>query len=155
MYYDGLCLACRRRVLNDGSIDEHADQYLGSFVVEQELSENLTYVFWHDHGFADDPGMDGSDASWYSIAQYLLYDINDCWTANARLEWVRDEDGFLLDSGTGDLWGMTLGLNYKPTANLVVRPEVRWDWSNDLTPLFDDQTDQSQFTVAMDIIVTF
>ncbi|MCH7685141.1 MAG: porin [Planctomycetes bacterium] len=146
LYYDGLCLSC-------SPVDQHIPQYLASLVVEQKLSENLMYVFWHDHGFADDPAMTPSNASWYSIVQYLLYEVNDCWTANARLEWVRDQDGFLMASSTGDLWGMTLGLNYKPTANLVYRPEIRWDWSDGLTPpLFDDHTRNNQFTFAVDVV---
>lgn len=146
MYYDGLCLSC-------SPVDQHIPQYLASLVIEQKLSENLMYVFWHDHGFADDPAMTPSNVSWYSIVQYLLYEVNDCWTANARLEWVRDQDGFLMASSTGDLWGMTLGLNYKPTANLVYRPEIRWDWSDGLTPpLFDDHTRNNQFTFAVDVV---
>lgn len=149
MYYDGLCLSC-------SAADEHVPQYLGSLVLEHKLQEDLTYVFWHDHGIADDPSIGDANARWYSIVQYLLYDVSENWSANARLEWVRDEDGFLMASSNGDLWGLTLGLNYKPSDNLFYRPEIRWDWSHGLTPpLFDDNTRNNQFTAAMDVVVIF
>ena len=34
------------------------------------------------------------DADWYGINQYLLYTLGDKkWSAGARVEWFRDDDG--------------------------------------------------------------
>ena len=55
---------------------------------------------------------------------------------------------------------MTLGLNWRPHPNLVVRPEVRYDWYDGTANVFgklpyDDGLHSAQFTVATDMIVTF
>jgi hypothetical protein len=53
-----------------------------------------------------------------------------------------------------------LGLNWRPHPNLVVRPEVRYDWYNGSTNEavklpYDNGLHSTQFTTAMDMIVTF
>jgi hypothetical protein len=50
-------------------------------------------------------------------------------------------------------------LNFKPDvpkefSGLVIRPEVRWDYSSHTTP-FDDGTSHWQTTVGADVIVPF
>jgi hypothetical protein len=51
----------------------------------------------------------------------------------------------------------TIGLNWKPEVpksfeGMVVRPEVRWDWSSHTTP-FDDGTSHWQATLGADVII--
>jgi hypothetical protein len=62
----------------------------------------------------------------------------------------------------GHFTNLTFSLNWKPKANVTVRPEVRWDWydgpSNPLGPCplpFDDGTSDTQFTFATDVVVLF
>ena len=61
----------------------------------------------------------------------------------------------------GDFYGITLGANYKPNANVVFRPEVRWDWYSGLDGTggaarpYDGGVDSSQTTLAFDVIVLF
>ncbi len=143
-----------------------------SFVFTQRLTERWSYVFQHDLGTQDDAsrapftGTVG-DATWYSICQYLFYKIDDCWSAGMRLEWFRDNNGTRvawfdnLSDNRGNFWELTWGLNYKPTANITARSEIRWDWSNahatigtDARP-FDDLHEGSQFLWGNDIIVLF
>jgi ATP/ADP translocase len=54
---------------------------------------------------------------------------------------------------------LTLGLNLRPFEHLTIRPEVRWDWQdrdNGLdTSAFDDGSDNNQFLVACDFVLTF
>jgi hypothetical protein len=46
--------------------------------------------------------------------------------------------------------------HWTPRANLRVRPELRWDWYNGQgLPLFNDRTQNRQFTAAIDAIVLF
>jgi len=61
-----------------------------------------------------------------------------------------------------DIYDLTAGLNYRPHANVVVRPEVRYDWARGATstelaglslPLFESGRDQ--FTFGIDSIFTF
>ena len=56
---------------------------------------------------------------------------------------------------------VTLGLNWKPNKHVVLRPEVRWDWSGVNVPgafpagtgMFDDFSDKTQFTFGLDMIL--
>jgi Putative beta-barrel porin-2, OmpL-like. bbp2 len=105
--------------------------------------------------------------------------LHNPWYKNLRLvtagrfEWFRDDDGarvqffdFLSDN-EGHYYQTALGLNYAPGANLTIRSEGRWDWSDGRLPPgsgtglpitlhpYDDLTDGSQFTWATDLIVQF
>ena len=60
-----------------------------------------------------------------SVNQYLFYTINDCWKAGVRAEWWKS-DGASYNE-------VTAGINYKPHANLIIRPEYRYNFGN--TPL--------------------
>lgn len=147
-------------------------------VFSQQLGPNLTYALQHNLGFEDDGSLRtaGDDAEWYGVCQWLTYKINDKWSAGARAEWVRDDDGSRIgglgnyigsDKGwlglpgfAGNFYDISLGLNYRPCPNLVLRPEVRWDWYEGTTNLagelpFDNGNDDDQFLVAMDMIFTF
>lgn len=151
------------------------EEYLHSIVLKSQLTERMLYVIQSDYGYANaEAGFE--DADWYGINQQLLYTLGDKWSAGARVEWFRDDDGTRV-LGLGNLdaqgWGgapgyqgsftsLTLGLNWKPKANILVRPELRWDWYNGAAnpngtyPLpFDDGNSSSQCTLATDIVVMF
>lgn len=149
------------------------DEYIHSLVMKLQVTENLLYVLQNDLGTADG-APNGSDAEWYSINQYLLYTLNEKWSAGARIEWFRDDDGtrvFGLANLDAKGWDgapgfhgsfteLTLGLNYKPKSNIIVRPEMRWDWYTGSTNNggelpFDDGNSSEQLTLATDLIVTF
>jgi hypothetical protein len=158
------------------------NRYYQSLVLTRQVNDNLKYVAHSDYGVQED--VDGVDqnAEWYSITQYLLYKVNDCLSYGLRYEWFRDDDGFrvfglgssefaagvpspmgFVGGGyVGNFQDITLGANYKPNANVLIRPEVRWDWYDGLPsgvngrPLpWDTGTSASQFTAAVDAIVTF
>jgi len=120
--------------------------------------------------------LSGRNAQWYGLNQYLLYTINEKWSAGMRGEWFRDVDGTRVcglgsvgyrgwagaGGYAGDFYEITLGMNWKPKANIWLRPEIRWDWYNGLPsvrgsePLpFDGGLKDSQFTYATDLVVTF
>ena len=158
----------------DGRVDNRT---MYSVVYTNVLTDRLTYVFQHDNGLqteASDGGI--NDAEWYGINQYLIYQINCCWSAGLRTEWFRDDDGSRVapagdfgENGTGDnanvasaggfegnFFEVSLGLNYKPSANLRIRPEVRYDvfdgrGANGVLP-YDAGTDDDQFLAAFDVI---
>ncbi|MEN0109656.1 MAG: outer membrane beta-barrel protein, partial [Planctomycetota bacterium] len=61
---------------------------------------------------------------------------------------------------------LTMGLNYRPHANFVIRPEVRYDWvasdgaataqTDDAgNPRFADADDYNNWSFGMDAIFTF
>ena len=138
------------------------DIYFNSFVLELTLTEKLTYILQHDLG--DNSGLGAGDGEWYGINQYLIYEINDRWAAGLRIEWFRDDDGARVfdnigNTFAGNFYEITLGLNYKPHANVVLRPEIRWDWYDGTAAPgaqpFDNGQNTTQFAGGFDLIVTF
>jgi hypothetical protein len=141
-----------------------------SLVFDYHISSRLEYVFQHDYGRQHDALALNVDAEWYGINQYLFYTLNDCWKFGARFEWFRDDDGtrlnnmFIRNGGlgipaasmAGNYYNVTAGANWTPRENIVVRPEVRWDWSDGtIASPYDDLSSDSQFTAAIDAIITF
>lgn len=118
-----------------------------TMVLTLPLTEKLKYVGQVDFTFQNDAiAVNGADAWWYGVNQYLFYTVNDCLTYGLRWEWFRDEDGFrvggtlapqadgslrglstLRNGYIGDFYQVTAGLNYKPSANWLIRPFVRYD----------------------------
>jgi hypothetical protein len=115
----------------------------------KSISENLTYVLQTDFGFQNDALLNGKDARWYGLNQYLFYKVSDCMSYGLRAEWFRDEEGFRVggylgttnppggsDRGLstnragypGSFYEITAGANWKYSANTMVRPYVRFDW---------------------------
>ncbi|MCI0491321.1 MAG: porin [Planctomycetes bacterium] len=154
--------------------DGENNRFVYSFVAKQKVTKKLQYVLVHNLGNEDDalPNA-GGDGEWYGINQYFLYTINPCWQANLRAEWLRDDDGARVAGPgnipgvrawdgrgfAGDFYEVTAGLNWRPRPNVIVRPEIRWDWYDGLagpTGLpFDNGQSDDQFLFATDLILTF
>ena len=141
-------------------------------VYSYKLNDKLNYAIQGTVGADEGGAPSGETAQWYGIAQWLTWKINDRWSAGARFEGMRDDDGTKIygignvlgsDKGwlappgfAGNFYDMTVGLNWRPNANIVFRPEVRWDWYDGVGDLpFDNGAESNQFTAAMDLIVTF
>jgi len=140
--------------LDNGNTATSGDIYMQSIVITHKVRNNLTYVFQTDYG-ANDQGNNTDE--WYGVNQYLFYDINCCWAAGARLEWFRDDGGVRVARGGGasdDYYEATLGLNWKPRANINVRPEIRYDWSRGTGTPYAVNED-SLLSGAVDLIVLF
>jgi hypothetical protein len=152
-----------------GSSPPTSPRYAHSLVFDYHISSRLEYVFQHDFGQQQNATGPGQTADWYGINQYLFYTLNDCWKVGARFEWFRDDNGTRLSSMyvrnaqgipaasmAGNYYNVTLGANWSPCGNIVVRPEVRWDWSDGtIVAPFDDLSKDSQMTAAIDAILTF
>ena len=128
-----------------GDFGARGSGYSHSFVMDTAVSDNLTYVLQSDFlnsnvgggGGAGRAGFGGGHQ--YGLNQYLIYAVNDCLGVGARMEWWKN---------SGDSWyAATFGVNYRPHANVVIRPEVREDWSP--TNSFD------QTSLGVDVILTF
>jgi hypothetical protein len=132
----------------------------------------VTYVFEHTLGTEENAEFDNEfqrdTAKWYGINQYLFTDISEKLTTGMRIEWFRDQDNarvlqLPLESAVsgGNYVGLTLGFNWRPTCNLIVRPELRYDYS-DVEPfgfgnngVYNDFTSRDQLTLAIDAIFRF
>lgn len=160
-------------VLQPFDVNPIGDQFLSSLVFTYKITDKWTYVFQNDIAFVSDvdilaaAGFE-SHAEWYGINQYLFYKLSDCWSFGGRFEWFRDEDGVRVPpfptplpllGNAGNYYEATVGFNYRPHANFVVRPEIRWDWFDGVTPVgvhpFNNGHSNSQFSGGLDMIVTF
>ncbi|MHB8898617.1 MAG: outer membrane beta-barrel protein, partial [Thermoguttaceae bacterium] len=126
------------------------DYYLHSIAADFAVTERINYVLQSDWGSVSN----GNSGQWYGVNNYLFYTINKCWKAGTRFEWFRDDDGFR-GLGPGEFYEITCGVNWKPTANLTFRPELRYDWANGGPAPFDGGTADDQFAGGFDLIVTF
>lgn len=105
---------------NNGWIGDGTTHHL---VVNAALTDKLTYVLASDitNGNIPVPQAGGANLSSVSAANYLLYSINDKLGAGARAEWMKI-------AGVS-YYEVTAGVNVKPTGNIIVRPEIRHQWS--------------------------
>ena len=134
--------------------DQGRQGYMHSIVANYQMSDTLQYIFQSDLLEADD--LNGNDfQESIGINQYLIRTINDCNAVGARFEWYQSEGIFnnAIGAGSSDIYALTLGWNHRPNANLILRPEVRWDFDDDQVSDVLDGDDQ--FTFGVDGIVTF
>jgi hypothetical protein len=146
----------------------------------KQISERLTYVAQSDFGFQNNAILaTGKDARWYGLNQYLFYKASDCMTYGIRAEWFRDEEGFRVggflgqtnlgaDRGLptarsnypGSFYEITMGANWKYSANTTIRPYARFDWFSGTSPAanlhpFNDGFGNSQTLLGFDVVTLY
>jgi len=162
--------------VNTGPQQVGNTSFVYSLVGTLKASDRLKYVIEHNYGQSTGAnplpasGVPVPAATWYGIDQYLLYDVTSDWAAGLRFEWFRDNDGervqglgvgIASDSGgfQGNFYELTGGLNWRPQRNILVRPELRWDWFNPDEPTvphpFGGATRNDQFLAALDLVLTY
>jgi Putative beta-barrel porin-2, OmpL-like. bbp2 len=159
--------------------NNHDLRYLNAITTTWKITDKLTSIT--DLNYTYD---DGADASAYGVAQYLTYAINDKITAKVRGEIWRDAQGFYaaqfadphdpmralagqptidprtVGGGRTTYGSLSIGLDIKPPvpkplSSLTLRPELRVDHSFSDTRPFNDSSDDTIFTAAIDVIVGF
>jgi hypothetical protein len=135
--------------------------WVGNFILSQKVGDQLTVALdtvygLYNHG---DPAGNGKSAQWYGAAGYASYVINDMLTLNGRAEWYDDQDGYTLTGVPNSVYEVTAGVSVKPMPNdsigknLMIRPEVRYDYAD--KAFFDGGTGHGQFTFGVDAIFMF
>ncbi len=139
----------------DGDTDDTSPSHLTYYysALHQDLTTQLHYVLQHDRGTQQN-ARPGQDAEWYSLVNYLTYDINPKWNAGLRAEWFRDNNGTRFAVDPGSYYAISAAANWKPSAWLTLRPELRYDWAQGVKP-FDVATRNNQLLVSMDFVVRF
>jgi len=122
-------------------------------VLHQDLTSNLHYVLEHYLGHQQNARA-GQNAEWYSLVNYLAFGINPRWNAELCVEWLRDNDGTRFAVEPGSYYEISAAANWKPSAWLAVRPELRYDWTEGPKP-FDDGTRNNQLLLAIDAVLRF
>ena len=159
--------------------NDHDLRYLNTITTTWKITDKLTSITDLDYTYDE-----AADASAYGVAQYLTYAINDKITAKVRGELWRDAEGFYaaqfadahdpmralagqptidprtVGGGPTTYGALTIGLDIKPPvpkplSGLTIRPELRVDHSFSDTRPFNDSSDDTIFTAAIDVIVGF
>lgn len=107
-----------------GKLGWVGEGYAHSIVVDKKFEddfEKFNYVLQSDLVNTNAGVFGGDTYHTFGINQYLFYTVNDCLKAGARVEWWK-ANGVSYHEITG-------GVNYKPHANVVIRPEIRYQWS--------------------------
>ena len=122
------------------------------------------------------------NAQWYGINQYLMYDVQEDLTVGLRGEWFRDNNGFRVNGparcGAGNnsdaagvvssytcpgysypyagsnYYEVTAGVTYKPIKWVMLRPNLRYDWT-DKVKAFDAGKRTDQFLFSADVVILF
>ncbi|TWU56070.1 outer membrane beta-barrel protein [Rubripirellula reticaptiva] len=123
--------------------------YMHSIIADYAVSDSVQYIFQSDYLDTEDVAGDTVRET-FGINQYLIKTLNDCWAVGGRFEWWNAD---LAAGNASDVYALTLGANYKPHANVMVRPEIRWDWDDDQIAGLEDGSDQTTF--GIDTIFTF
>jgi len=125
-----------------------SDGYIHSIVLDWDVSCRLNYVLQTD--YLDNEQLTNNNGPFFSVNQYLIYTLNDCWALGGRFEYMNEaNNGGGANAGNTEYQAVTVGANYRPHANVVIRPEVRVDVMND----FPGMQDSTVF--GIDAIVTF
>lgn len=139
----------------DGDVDDTMPSHLTyySMILHQDLLPDLHYVLQHDYG--DQTNAVGTQsAEWYSVVNYLTYDIDTKWSAGLRAEWFHDDDGTRFLTAPGSYYEISVGANWKPVGWFTLRPEIRYDWTDGMKP-FDVGSQENQLLLSFDSIIQF
>ena len=132
---------------------------IGTYQVADNTKVAFDAVYGYGSRESNEIGFDGLAASgnWYGITCYFQQVLDPHFTFNARAEWFNDDDGCRGIDST--CYEVTLGVTIHPfpgtqwASGLMIRPEVRWDHSND--NIYNDGNDDNQFTAGGDIVWSF
>jgi hypothetical protein len=122
--------------------------------------DGLNFHLNLDYGREHNAIGGNQNAQWGGITGWVRYKVTDAFEPTLRVEWYRDADGFT----TGivqSLVGVTLTMNYKigigKFANILLRPEYRFDRSNEdfFTHRGDFRSKKTQHTLGAGAVVYF
>ncbi|MCA9109965.1 MAG: porin [Planctomycetaceae bacterium] len=123
--------------------------YSHSIVVDVALTDNLNYVFQsdllHNEDIPDPTLPVGTVNETIGVNQYLFYTITDRVAIGGRAEWWKNDGN--------SVGALTAGVNIRPHANLVIRPELRYQWDPGQQNAGIDSNEDAIF--GIDAILTY
>lgn len=118
--------------------------YMHSLVADFSVTDKLQYILQSDVLDTDNASGD-SVRDTFSLNNYLIYTLSDCWAVGGRFEWYQNSGVYTPEMT--DIYELTVGVNYKPHANILIRPEIRGDWDNDAVSGLEDGRKQTTFGI--------
>jgi Putative beta-barrel porin-2, OmpL-like. bbp2 len=111
---------------------------------DARLSYNLEVLYGFTYNVPD-TGF----ANWLGVLNYLIYDFTPRLSGTVRLEFFDDAQG--QRTGFEGLYSaLTAGLSFKPRKDIIIRPELRYDYNADSRPF---ENKHGLFTAATDVIL--
>jgi hypothetical protein len=139
-------------MMTGGDLGWRGDGYSHSNVVNFTLSDKWEYVLQSDL-LDTNTNNDLDDAFSVGVNNYLFYTINDCWKLGTRAEWWKSDQ---ITGEATSYYEVATGVNYKASANLVIRPEVKYNWTPAQEAVEDVIGEQFENVIfGMDAIYTF
>jgi hypothetical protein len=145
-------LAMLFNVLYGPERDNSSDnRFLFDWVGTIKPVKNLSFILNVDYA-NDKNGAGTKNASWYGFAGIAKYDFNDKYSLSGRAEYFNDKDG--VRTGTAQkLKEITITPEIRLAKDLLVRPEYRHDWSDEMS--FKGGSRKSQDTLALAVMYTW
>jgi hypothetical protein len=122
--------------------------------ISWKTGERLTLAMNADYGNEEGDGPDGRRASWYGVAGYARVTLHERLALALRAEVFRDSDGER--TGTSQtIREVTLTPEWKLGKGLVLRSDLRHDWSDE--PVFErhDGHSTGQTTASLSVLCVF
>ncbi|WP_237607253.1 porin [Roseimaritima sediminicola] len=129
--------------------------YMHSMILDVALTNNLQWVSqfdWLDTERATDGARLREGGA---FVNYLFYALNDCTSLGVRHEYFQRDPSLATATGDVDVNDLTFGVNHRMNSNLIVRPELRWDWDDAGAYGVNENNRASQTTFGVDAILTF
>jgi hypothetical protein len=130
-------------------------------IATHKFTDKLNSNLQLDYG-REQKVVDLGDSEWVAAGLWLTYDFTDKVELAFRQDYLKDKDGVRTSGVAGmpvfapgggpELYSSTLTLNLKPIDNVQVRPEIRWDHSDE-PGTFNGNRDQ--FTLGMGVAYLF
>lgn len=148
-------------VSNLGRFDQRRNErgQMYSAVLSKQLSCKMTSITQLDYLYTTVTNQNGSfnGRNTFAMIQYFIYELDRCWSVGSRTEWYNYSSG-INGIRNADLYNQTLGLNYRPNGNLLLRPEIRqiWDINGAGGPVgVNEGGAASQMVFGTDMILTY
>lgn len=131
------------------------NRYGAEFTLTQKVGAATAVWVELDVGKEEGARLDGNDASWWGAGLWFTHDLTGKLGLALRGDYVGDNDGA---RSTANFLGtqtdlqhkfgsLTATLNWRPVKSLLLRPEVRYDSSNQ--DVFDGDQSQVSFQAAV------
>ena len=117
------------------------------------LTDKLTYIGQTDVLYTQN-NTGNTVRNTFGNINYLIYKVNDRWSLGQRFEWFNFSGTAFNNVNNDNNYNFTTGVNYRASANLLFRPEVRWVWDRDRYG-FNEDNASSQAAFGGDALFTF
>jgi hypothetical protein len=134
--------------------DDTDQRHSVDYWIAWKAGQRLSLAMNADYGREDGHEPDRRSASWFGVAGYARLTFNDRVALTLRTEAFRDSDGER--TGTSQtIREVTLTPAWKAGKNIVLRGDLRYDWSDE--PVFErsERSSGRQTTVSLNVSYVF